>query len=403
MIDDYAPNLKGLLEKYPEIEEALTFPDGHIYSFPQMTDPEFSSMRIGPKPFINKDWLETLDMDMPETTDEFYDYLKAVKEGDPNGNGENDEVPYGAPDIDTLYTYLRGSFNLANKGSENDNIDKDPETDEMRFYPISDDYKDLMKYMHKLYSEGLIAENIFTIDHTQYLSNSEEGKYGSVVWYDPNPEAEESDEEFVGMPALEGPDGTKTFSNFSSPLINIGAFVITKDNEQPAATIRWIDHFYGDEGMKEFFMGFEGETYELDDDGEPEYTDHILDSDDGLSQDQEIAKYLTFGGGGYPAMMTEKYFQGSEGSEKELEAAESLEPDLIEDSWPVFIHTEEEEDKLDGFGEDIEKYVEEMRDKFISGKASCDEWDDYVEELKSMNLDKFMDIKKAAHDRMKGD
>ena len=30
---------------------------------------------------------------IPGTTDELYEYLKAVKNGDPNGNGKQDEIP----------------------------------------------------------------------------------------------------------------------------------------------------------------------------------------------------------------------------------------------------------------------------------------------------------------------
>src|SRR5690625_3812333 len=133
LIDEYAPNLKALLEEYPEVEKALTFPDGNIYSFPQMTEPEFLSLRMGPKPWINEEWLEELGLDMPETLDDFYEYLKAVQKEQPNGDST---VPYGAPQIDTLFSYLRGAFGLANKGSNNPHIDLEPESDDLRFYPI---------------------------------------------------------------------------------------------------------------------------------------------------------------------------------------------------------------------------------------------------------------------------
>src|SRR5699024_11026458 len=56
LIDEYAPNFKKVLEEYPEIEKLITMPDGNIYSFPQLSDPEFLSYRMGAKPFINKEW-----------------------------------------------------------------------------------------------------------------------------------------------------------------------------------------------------------------------------------------------------------------------------------------------------------------------------------------------------------
>src|SRR5690625_7687912 len=73
-----------------EIEKGLTFPDGHIYSLPTIYDPEFTSLHSQIKPYIRKDWLEQLNMDMPETTEEFYGYLKSVKETDVMGNGQGE-------------------------------------------------------------------------------------------------------------------------------------------------------------------------------------------------------------------------------------------------------------------------------------------------------------------------
>src|SRR5699024_3513131 len=112
-----------------------------------------------------------LGMDMPKTTDEFYQYLTAVKE-------ELGEVPFGGPYIDTLTEYLLGSFGLATKGGSNLYLDEDPETGDIRFYPTSDGYKELIEYVHKLYSEGLIEKNIFSIDHHQFITNLGDGKYG---------------------------------------------------------------------------------------------------------------------------------------------------------------------------------------------------------------------------------
>src|SRR5699024_9556360 len=177
-----------------------------------------------------------------------------------------------------------------------------------------------------------------------------------------------------------------------------GAFVITNENEYPASTVRWIDYFYGDEGMKLFFMGVEGETYEETEDGELEFMDHITNSEEGLTFEREAAKYLTFPGGLFPAMATEEYFKGTASEPQSLEASEKLEPDVISDDdiWPTITHTKEENDKLNGFGTDIQKYVAEMKDKFISGQKPFSEWDDYVAEIEKMGLDEYLEIKEKA-------
>lgn len=399
LIDDYAPNFKKILEENPDVKQALTFPDGNIYSFPLMAEPEFLSYRIGPKPRINEEWLDALGLDMPETTEEFYQYLKAVKEGDPNGNGKADEIPYGAPGMGTLVQYLQGSFGLANKGTANKNIDLDPETGELRFFHIADEYRELLEYLNKLYREGLIEQSIYTITGEQYHANGAETKYGSTVWYNPIDIFGEQASVYTGMPALEGPKGDKQFTSLMSNVVIPGAFLITNVNENPEATVRWMDYFYGDEGMKLFFMGIEGETYELDENDVPVYMDHILNSSEGLTYEQELAKYLTFPGGGFPSITHRKYFKGPANSPEDLEAADKLAPDLVESPWSLFKYTNEETKKLAGLGSDIEKYIEEMTDKFIVGDEPLSKWDAYVKEIEKIGLEEYMKIKQDALDR----
>lgn len=401
LIDKYAPNFKKILDENPAIKESITLSDGNIYAFPMISNPDFLSHRLQARPFINKVWLDELGLDMPETTDEYYNFLKAVKEQGPS-NGEVEEVPFGGPYLDTLIAYLRGSFGLANRGGSNPFIDLDPETEEMRFYPVSEQYKELLEYLHKLYDEELIEQNVYSIEHHQFLANLSEGKYGSVVWFAPEEVAgKEKGKDYVGMPVLEGPNGEKTLTQLGVPVLNPGAFVITSANEYPAATVRWIDHFYGQEGMELFFMGIEGETYEINEDGEMQFMDHILNSKDGLTFEEEAAKYLTFPGGGFPTMVSEGLFQGTASAPQSLEAVTKLENNVIkdEDIWPILSHTKEENDELQGYGADIEKYVNEMTDKFISGSEPLSKWDEYVSEIEKMGLEDYLELKNNALQR----
>jgi len=45
------------------------------------------------KMWLYKPWVDKLGLEWPETTEDFYNVLKAFKEQDPNGNGKADEVP----------------------------------------------------------------------------------------------------------------------------------------------------------------------------------------------------------------------------------------------------------------------------------------------------------------------
>ncbi|WJH32955.1 extracellular solute-binding protein [Paenibacillus sp. CC-CFT747] len=99
LIDKYAPNVKKLFETNPEVKKGLTMPDGKIYSLPTFYDPSFRSVVIGSEFWVNKKFLDALGMKEPTTTEEYYQYLKAVKTQDPNKNGKNDEIPFAASGV----------------------------------------------------------------------------------------------------------------------------------------------------------------------------------------------------------------------------------------------------------------------------------------------------------------
>ncbi|SHE10341.1 Lipoprotein lplA [Chlamydia abortus] len=397
LIDEYAPNFKRLLEKYPEIRKGLTMADGNIYSFPSFYDPDFMSMLIGYPLWVKADWLDKLGMEPPETTEEFYQYLKAVKETDLNGNGKADEIPYGSVGTSALLNHLKGAWGLGNRGMGHSRVDMDPETNELRFIPADPRYKELLQYVHKLYAEGLLEKDIFTVKSSALYANGTRGVYGSLLV--PSPFTLMNQTGYVGLPALEGPHGDRLYSHVKTPLIHVGAFVITDRNPYPEATVRWIDYFFGDEGSKMFFMGIEGESYVETPDGEVVYTDSILNNKSGRTFEQELSKYVVWLGGSYPGFVTKKYFKGSESLPESIEAAERVRPYVVKEIWPPFTYTQEETERMSILSADIHPYVDEMVARFINGSVSFNEWDSYVSTLKQMGLDEYMRIYRSGYER----
>ncbi|GIP38427.1 ABC transporter substrate-binding protein [Paenibacillus sp. J31TS4] len=395
LIDKHMPNLKALLDQYPSIKKGLTFPDGKIYSAPTIYSPDFQLVLSNERPWIRKDWLAKLGMDMPKTTDDFYNYLKAVQSTDLNGNGKADEIPYSDPyKLSGLVNWLKGSYNIGNRGGQHQFVDVDPKSNELRFFPIDNNYKEMLQYINKLYAEKLIMQDVFSVDRGKFKSLGD--AIGSAVDPDPVAEFGPSGENFAPAPVLVGPHGDHQWVYQVSPLAGMGGFSITDKAKDPAVAARWMDYFYSDEGAKLFFMGVEGVTFHQTADG-PKLMDIITNNPGGLSLAEARKPYLTWGGGGYPGFVKQGYF-GTDAKLPKL-SEKLLEPDLAKDIWPAFTFTVDEEKRMSALAADIEKYVSEARDSFITGKTPFSEWDKYISTIKGMGLDEYMKIQKKAYDR----
>ncbi|AUJ24090.1 MULTISPECIES: extracellular solute-binding protein [Virgibacillus] len=398
-IDEYAPNIKKYLETYPEIKQGITFPDGNIYAIPRLRDPNSPTSLMDDKPWINKDILEEVGMDNPETTEEFYTYLKAAKDLSVEGK---EVIPFSSVSMDRLYHLISGAFGVSNKGIMHRLIDEDPETGEIRFYRIAEEYKQMLEYMNKLYTEGLIEQNIYSIEVDQFLANGMEGRYAAMNFFNPiDYFGEEVGGRYIPGNALEGPNGDKMFTAVLSPVNSLGHFSITNVNENPEATLRWLDYFWSEQGKKMFFMGLEGETYEETAEG-PKLLEEITNNPNGLTIQEALANYIINPGGGHPVLDDPRYSTAPEFRPEDIENAEQNEPYLIDEPWPMFFYEDDEQSRLDALATDLSKYVGEMEAQFVTGETSFAEWDNYVQTMKEMGLDEYMEIQQKALDRYLG-
>ncbi|MCZ1181471.1 extracellular solute-binding protein [Shouchella clausii] len=396
LIEEYAPNFKSALDKHPDLRKGLTMPDGHIYSFPSYYDPDFLPMLIGVPLWINDEWLDELGMERPTTTDAFYDYLTAVKNTPELAEGEI--IPFSGTNMTEIRGQLQGAWGFGNRGVGHKFIDVDPENEgELRFFRTDPKYKEFLEYLNKLYTEELIDPEVYTHDSAQLLAKGAEGRIGAVITS--NPETLMNQDHYSGGEALEGPHGDKLYSHVKPPLVHVGAFAITDKNEHPEATVRWIDYFFGEEGATFYFMGKEGETYTKQEDGSLEYTEEITDNPDGLTQDQALASYITWLGGSYPGYVQEHYFKGSESLPNSIENGEKAAANAPEEIWNAFNYTREEQQFRDSVGADLETFINETEDAFITGRKPLSEWDDYVAQVEAMGLEEYMSIQQAAYER----
>lgn len=396
MLDKYAPNYKKILDEYEDVRKGITMPDGGIYSLPQVVD--VNGVLANSKLFLNSNWLDQVGMSAPTTTDELYEVLKAFKKLDVNGNNEADEIPLSTSKFGPIGNFLRGSWGLGTTGAANNYVDLDESTNELRFYAADEKYKDFLQYVNKLYSEGLIDSEVFTNKWPTLAAKGDEGLVGSFIGINHGLIGEKYKEEFVPVPvALKGPHGDQLYSAVNSRLKFHGSMVITTANEYPEETLRWIDHFYSDEGAILYFMGIEDVTYQVTEDGKYEYLDEILNDESGVGK--ALGRYVPWGGTGDASIQKDKYFKGAATQGASLDAVNNLLPYFPKEVWAPFAFTEEESEEIISIKSDIIKYVKEMEVQFAIGAKSFDKWDEYIDTLNKMGLEQYMEIYKAAYER----
>ena len=256
---------KQALAEQPQYVDMLTAPDGNIYTFMYTDTGVHKDSEY--KMWVKTSWLEKLNMAMPTTPAEYKDLLVAIKENDVNGNGDaTDEIPlvgyYNGRKTDPI-CFLMNPFELYRENYYVITDDK-----EVRFLANTDGWREGLKYIADLYAEGLIAEETYVQDGTQFKSllnkSEEEAIVGTApCWY----LGAEMDSKVVdwtdyqAIPPLKGDTGLQQSAARKGGNFNLNG-AITTACENPTAAFRMMDYFLSEEGTYFGHYGVEGENWE---------------------------------------------------------------------------------------------------------------------------------------------
>ena len=422
------PNLVALFEEYPSYRTMMTNTDGNIYGFSQLTTINQNAPARG---FIDERWLANVDMAVPRTVDELYDVLVAFKEQDANGNGiDDDETPmFISASYDNRNNAFRIIANAFGIYSDSPTRKLVVGADGELFAPwISENWKDLMKYMNTLYTEGLIDTNyvVRTSDEFKQMIKEERvGIFGANAPFAQAGKKIDYDANFQYFHPMTSPYSDKatlvlTSGASANVTFALNANIAPEKIDRLCELVNWI---YTADGAFGVGMGVQGLDWEYaytkwsDEYGilqmfcpegyanSNEYKnkacvingafslyspadgrEYILTdivSDDVLYNDQEFAEKC-----GWYALVE----QGIREAEVKVESLASL------------VYTKEEASERASIVTDITSYVEQMTTQFITGEADIDEtWDSYVATLKQMLIDRWVEIDQTAYDRMYND
>lgn len=412
LIEDHSIYFKKLMKQYPVIEDYITSADGNIYSLPDFN--QCFHCIYGKKMWIYKPWLDKLGLDMPETTDELYQVLKAFKEQDPNGNGKKDEIPLSGYDLywANIDTFLINPF-IYNPGDDRLYLQDGKVT-----VPFNKpDWKQGLKYMHKLYKEGLLYPESFTMDRKQIKQLGENPDVqilgaATALWFGhlaQNYGESGRYKNWVAVPPLKGPDGY--VSTFYKPGgVSPGKFLITNKCKNPEIAIKWVDWFYSVEGQLTASFGQEGEGWrwakegEVGINGKPAVFKRIGQHGEMQNKNWNYAMpYYR------PADIRLGEPRPDDPYYHEIrlyeETANKYAGKEIKGSYlPPLSFTEEEMVEVEDLRVSINNYVEESIAQFVVGARDIEkDWNNYLEEFKYLGLERYLELNQKAYDRKYGD
>lgn len=385
-MDEYMPNYKAFLEANPDIKASLTAEDGHIYYVPQtaVTD------NYQPCIMINTMWLDQLGKEAPKTIDEFVEVLRAFKEQDMNGNGDaTDEIP-----MSVQANFLPYMFGPAFGLDLVSGFYADDQGKVHYAYYETENYKNYVTFLNGLYNEGLLEIEYITLTRDQITERCAQNLTGVTFdysWqqsqlYSPQyPEYDGTAPIMVGIPPLSGE--YEGFYVARNPISNI--FGVSSSSSNKELAIKFLDYAMSEESQELYVWGIEGESYTIAADGTKAFTEKASDG--------QWLQALGINPGCLP-------------SQQSVPATDVLLPawhsavdkevsQFMRAPWPFIYATSDEANIVSQYLVDITTFVEEKNVAFITGTASLDSFDEFIEDLKSMNIEELIKIRQTQYDR----
>ena len=261
LIDQYAPNIVEMFNRRPETKVQSTADDGKIYSLPLLYEIYASDTLQAAS--INQAWLDKLGLAMPTTTDEFENVLKAFKDDDPNGNGQADEIPFNFSGLDGwagLEPFF-GSFGIFPFiGTFPNDTPMNVRGGKVCFDAVDPRMKDAVNYFSRLYSEGLINQEVFTQDVNQYIAylSSDPQVVGvNVGWTIKTGQPDNIASQLTTLLPLKGPNGDQQWYRAAPATVLRHYFLVSSQTKYPEAIVRWVNELYTENmGLQQLYGSF---------------------------------------------------------------------------------------------------------------------------------------------------
>lgn len=397
IFEQYCPNIMKYLTENPDIDKMIKTDDGKYYAFPFIRGDDSLCNTIGL--MLRADWLEELDLEVPETIDEWHTVLTAFKEqkgatAPLSFEYTNSQYLDANPFVFAFDSFR--SFYLAADGT-------------VHFGATEEGYKEYLTTFAQWYKEGLIDPDIATLKSDQVSAKMTSSAAGAAigqagsrmgVWISASVQSE-PDYMLVAAPQPSTTKGIQAeFGYVELPYSGRYSVAITTSCKDVERAARLMDWAYGEEGHLYFNFGTEGVSYTMVD-GFPTYTDLILDNPDGLPVSEAMSSYIRGNYNG-PFVQDLRYLEQYFTMDAQKEAPKvwgSGSSNGKAYMLPPITATVDESKEFATIINEINTYRDEMTLKFIFGTESLDNFDQYVKNIENMGLSRALEIQNLALDR----
>ena len=277
---DLAPykdkELAGYFEWLGSTQLNAAYVDGTLYGLPQLYDGSKSQLNVT----IRQDWLDALNLKMPETVQDLYDVAYAFTFNDPDKNGQDDTLGLTAQKPGNggifLFDTIMGSFDTA---LGNYIIIRDGKATNTLLQP---GMVQGLEWCKKFVEAGIVDNDALNTTGTDKFIAGQVGmnavtwpgtwkQYGQDKIHDVNPNAVTSF--FTTLKSEVGAEDAM-FTGDLSTTNTIMAINADITEEKLQAVFKYIDYIISDEGSNLVFYGIEGDHWVRDENGKIKMTEN---------------------------------------------------------------------------------------------------------------------------------
>ncbi len=215
--------------------------------------------------WIRGDWLDKLGLDLPKTTEDFAEALKAFRDEKP---GRTDAVPFTGAGSGS-FSMLHGAFEA---GSPDDLYASGGEVIDGYNDPVN---LEALEYIQSLFAEGLVDPDLFSVKTADARDRALQGSAGAIyVGWDQMKKPEyveaaktaqpDSDWRMIDVLSAPGREGAMPADAYGA-VQGIPA-ELGDSEEKVTAMIKLLNYLGTEEGSRLVMFGIEGTHYEVEGD-----------------------------------------------------------------------------------------------------------------------------------------